>query len=349
MLAAPRIPRRPSWLTARRYGVVTLSGALLSAAALALSGCSAGSAGASREGLALSAAAHSDTSMAQTLAGSYQIVTLNDNRDLTFNQLLGINNRGYIAGYFGSGADAQHPNKGYVLVPPFAQRDFLNENFPGSAQTQVIGINDNGITVGFWVNGAGANMGFYWRNGRFHNVNFPTRNNASPAVNQLLGVNNADIAVGFYNDKAGNAHGYTFNVRTGRFTPVTIAGATSLTAAGINNRGDIAGFSTNAAGTTSAFLKTRFGHVTTIAFPGASSTEAFGVNDSDEVVGQYTVGTGSAAVSHGFVWLNGKFGTVDVPTAEGNNTVINGINDEGDLVGFFTDTAGNTDGLFALP
>jgi hypothetical protein len=32
-----------------------------------------------------------------------------------------------------------------------------------------------------------------------------------------------------------------------------------------------------------------------------------------------------------------------------SSTAINGVNDEGDLVGFFTDAKGNTDGLLALP
>src|SRR5579885_3695116 len=40
--------------------------------------------------------------------------TLDNAADPTFNQLLGINNTGVIAGYFGSGA-AGHPNKGYLL------------------------------------------------------------------------------------------------------------------------------------------------------------------------------------------------------------------------------------------
>ena len=45
---------------------------------------------------------------------SYTFRTLDDNADPTFNQLLGINDKGVIAGYFGSGA-AGHPNKGYVV------------------------------------------------------------------------------------------------------------------------------------------------------------------------------------------------------------------------------------------
>jgi len=42
---------------------------------------------------------------------------LNNDHDLTFNQLLGINNTDVIAGYFGSGV-ARHPNKGYLLFGP---------------------------------------------------------------------------------------------------------------------------------------------------------------------------------------------------------------------------------------
>ena len=49
---------------------------------------------------------------------------------MTFNQLLGINNKGVIAGYRGSGAQG-HPNKGYPLLPPYGQGQYVNENFPG--------------------------------------------------------------------------------------------------------------------------------------------------------------------------------------------------------------------------
>jgi len=70
-------------------------------------------------------------------------------------------------------------------------------------------------------------------------------------------------------------------------------------------------------------------------------TQATGVNDSDEVVGSYTTGSGNSAVTHGFVWRDGKFGAVNVPG--GSSTTVN------DLVGFYTDAKGNTDGFLALP
>src|SRR6202012_3725528 len=90
------------------------------------------------------------------ISANYAFQTRNDNRDTTFNQLLGINNSGVIAGYFGSGQKG-HPNRGYVVSPQYAQGNYRNENFPGSAQTQVTGINNAADTVGFWVDASGAN------------------------------------------------------------------------------------------------------------------------------------------------------------------------------------------------
>ncbi len=64
-------------------------------------------------------------------SSSYTFTTLDNSNDLTFNQLLGINDSGTIAGYFGSGV-AMHPNKGYYLLPRSGQLDYRVENFPGS-------------------------------------------------------------------------------------------------------------------------------------------------------------------------------------------------------------------------
>jgi len=335
----------------RPRAVALLSGAVAAAAALAVAGCSAGG-GSAAENVALSAASSNTAQLAAGQAGNYQVLTLNDDRDLTFNQLLGINNEGQIAGYFGSG-NAGQPNKGYVLRPPFAQGDFGSENFPGSAQTQVTGLNDFGVTVGFFSTQNGAtpaddnNVGFWRANGRYHQVSFPTMNNSSPAVNQLLGINDTGTAVGFYNDKAGNAHGYAYNIATRRFKLVTVPGATSVTAAAINDDGTVAGFYTNAKGTVDGFIKFHSNRVITLAVPGASMTQAFGLNDNGEVVGAYTTGSGNSAVSHGFTWMNGTFETVNYPKA--SSTTINGVNDEGDIVGFYTDAKGNTDGFVGLP
>ena len=317
------------------------SGALAATAALAL----AGSAGAATTGAAAAAAP----------AAGYQFVTLGSHHDRTFNQLLGINNNGVIAGYFGSG-NAGHPNKGYTIRPPYAQGNISNENFPGSRQTQVTGLNDHGVTVGFFSTQNKAtpaddnNFGFYSAGGHFHEVNFPTGTPANPPVDQLLGVNNHDVAVGFFVNASGQARGYTFNINTHKFSRVTVPGAAglgpSLTATAINNRGDVAGFYNATSTAVDGFLKFG-GCFIKLAVPGATMTQAFGVNDSDWVVGTYTV---SGGATHGFIWKPGHGFTLSIDDPNGvGTTLLNGINDANDIVGFYTDSAGNTDGLLAYP
>lgn len=339
-----RGPRRPRQKKSLRTGL-RLGAAMVASGALATTAA-----------LTLTAAANASTSA--NGSSRYAFRTLNNAHDLTFNQLLGINDNGHIAGYFGSGA-AGHPNKGYLLRRPYgSQSRYQNINFPHSVQTQLVGLNDKGVQVGFWSTQNNANLvnnnfGFYLKDARFHSVNFPTMDNANPPVNQLLGVNNNDVAVGFYTDGQGSNHGYEYNVITHRFSRVLKPGAPgagpSLTAAAISDHGDVAGFYVASGGVTDGFFKTAGGVFVKLAVRGASMTQAFGINNHDEVVGAYTVGTGNTAKMHGFTWRPGHgFTTVNDPHGV-NTTIINGVNNSGDLVGFYTDAAGNTDGMLALP
>jgi hypothetical protein len=304
--------------------------------------------GASALGLAATAA-HAATTSSTTVSTTYTFTTLDNQADPTFNQLLGINSHNVIAGYFGSGADAAHPNKGYLLDPPYAQANYVNENFPGSAQTQVIGIDNKGNTAGFWVNVKGTNRGFVEWNGVFQSFTDPKTPHMAGAVTQLLGINNPGVAVGFYNDAQGNSHAFQVNQATGVFTAIRIPGDVSTQATGINNLGDIVGFGTDAAGVTTSWLRHN-GHLTAYQFPGGTDTQAFGINDHDEIVGTYLDGAG---VEHGFT-LKSPLGpvshwrTIDDPNGVGS-TVVNGVSNNGDLVGFYTDAAGNTDGMLATP
>ena len=320
----------------------------LATGALVVAGTTMGTAGA----VAVHAGARTATATVTAKTG-YQFRTLDSDHDVTFNQLLGINSSGVIAGYFGSGA-AGHPNKGYTLDSPYGQGHYRGENYPGSVQTQVTGLNDKGVTVGFWsnqnnANNVNPNFGFYDVNGDFHEADYPASDPASPPVDQLLGVNDHDVAVGFYTDANGTNHGYAYNIGTGTYRLVTASTAptASLTAAAINNSGDMAGFYTAPGGNTDGFLKWN-GGFDDLAAPGASSTMALGVNDNDEVVGVY-VPSGHPNALHGFTWTaHGGFVTIDDPLGAGTTT-INGVNDAGDLVGFYVDAAGDTDGFLATP
>ncbi len=331
--------RLPGVASAVRLGTaVVASGALVLGSVAA-----AGPAGAAPARVASAAASH-------RVATNYVFVTVGSHKDRTFNQLLGINSHGKIAGYFGSGAKG-HPNKGYTVRPPFHQSDFRSENFPGSEQTQVTGLNNHGVTVGFFSTqnkknpSNDNNIGFWAHNHHFHPVVFPTTSQSSPPINDLLGVNDHRRAVGFYENAAGHLRAFSFNIRTGNFHRVRISGATNVIATGINNKGSISGAFADGTGVHGFFLR-HTGKLFILDVSGASETQAFGVNKHGEVVGSYMVGS----ATHGFTWTrqHGFSAPVDDPNGIGTTT-INGINTQGVLVGYYVNSAGRTKGMIAVP
>jgi hypothetical protein len=319
-------------------------------------------------GIAAVALAACGAALASTEAqAQYSFVTKNDPASTTFTNLLGINNSDLIAGFYGSGA-AGDPNKGFLLTLPSA---FAPENFPGSAQTQMTGLNDTGTFVGYnyLTNGGVAvdnQFGFYLKGGVFHPVNNPKTPTSPPSgiliENQLLGVTNADLAVGFYNsvgmDAKGNphpvSHGYTYDIATKVFSadindpnagiptnPNLQPGGT--VAAAINNSDEIAGFFTDAAGVIHGFIDNG-GVFTTVDPKGATETQLLGLNDKGFADGFTVVG----GVMHGILYntLTNTFTMLDPKGTQG--TTLNGINNAGDVVGFFFDGT-NTDGLIGAP
>ena len=70
---------------------------------------------------------------------TYSFQTLDDPADPntpTFTNLLGINERGLIAGFYGS-ANPGDPNQGFLLTP---SGTFTQVDFPGQLQTQLTGL-----------------------------------------------------------------------------------------------------------------------------------------------------------------------------------------------------------------
>ena len=110
--------------TGVRVAIATAATGALAAGAFAVMT----SASASQHGASPNHAADSHGVMG-VHATAYGFRTLDDHADLTFNQLLGINDDGLIAGYFGSGAQG-HPNMGYLLGPG----GFQGENFPARSR-----------------------------------------------------------------------------------------------------------------------------------------------------------------------------------------------------------------------
>ena len=301
--------------------------------------------------LVVAAFGFADAHAAGPDAVPYHFFTFDNKADGNFNQLLGVNQSVEIVGYDGDGT--VQPNKGYLLVPG---GHYSDENFPGSVQTQVIGINNNPfpLTVGFWVDGTGNNFGFVNNHfGGFASVHNPhTGVSGGVKVNQLLGVNDAGIAAGFYVDSAGNSHGYTFNSNNNTFSEIKLpfANVKSFQATGINNANIICGAYTDAVTTHGFFGKK--GSFTTVSVPHTQATTFFGENNKGVLVGFVTKG----GVSEGLIYdsihrasriLNDPHQSAK--TAFGvNGTTINGINDLNQIVGFYSDGK-KVHGFYAFP
>jgi hypothetical protein len=192
--------------------------------------------------------------------------------------------------------------------------------------------------------------------GSFASVSDPNVPTTSPVLTQLLGVNNSNNAVGFYADVNGDFQGFSYNVAGKVFTPITLPpsfNATMTTATGINNAGVIVGFYLDAAGNTHGFVDNT-GSFTSFDDPNAvGNTTFFGINDDGLIVGSFLDMNG---VTNGLVFnsLSTTWQTVNDPLSSPNpafgvtGTTINGINDSGQLVGFYSDGT-NVNGFLATP
>jgi hypothetical protein len=280
--------------------------------------------------------------------------------DVNFNQLLGISDGRVIVGYFGDGAIVA--NNGYVLVP---QNHYAVENFTNlptgdtALQTQAIGINSRTFPdiVGFYTDSvSGFTHGFLDTNGVQSAVDDPEGStpNVTTPVQNLLGINDFGKAAGFWMDNNGHEHGFVVNLDLQspsasefiEIPPSTFPGAVATQASNITDDGDVCGFWTDGNGNNHGFFG-RLGE-TFLTFNvqlngvTVTSTSAFGCNDQREVVGSFTDSNGNL---HGFIFARGRFSQFDAPGSSQTaafgvmGTFINGVNDLGDIVGFFSDGA----------
>ncbi|HVC63111.1 MAG TPA: hypothetical protein VND19_22460 [Acetobacteraceae bacterium] len=267
-------------------------------------------------------------------SAAYTVQTVVDPTGNNFINLLGINNAGTIAGF-----DNNAPAQGFTLTLPTT---FTPENVPGAAQTMVTAINNDGVTAGIYVDGAGNSHGFTKTGATFTTVDNP----ASTVFNQALGINDANTTVGYYaTTQAGTTGQVAYSQAGGSFTNINalLPGNSNSQAVGINNSSDIVGFY-QPTGVTSVGFLDKGAVISTIDPLGSTFTQALGINDAGQIVGFYTDAGGT---QHGYVDTNGVLTTFD-PTGS-VNTTINGINGKGQIVGFFTNASDQVVGFVGTP
>jgi hypothetical protein len=150
--------------------------------------------------------------------------------------------------------------------------------------TQVVGINNNGTTDGFYVDQNSVTHGFYrTSNGTYTTVDF-----AGTAFNQLLSQNDLKQAAGYYSMSVNNTtpdFPYIYDERGGIFEVITIPGAVGgAQATGINNSQSKCGFFVDSQNVNHGWLL-QGGTFTQLDYPSSIFTQALGLNNNGQVVG----------------------------------------------------------------
>lgn len=244
----------------------------------------------------------------------------------------GINDAGDIAGHYKDTAQKQH---GFLLK----QGKFTSIDFPGAATTITVAINNAGDMAGYYRLDDGVNHGFLYSGGKFTLIDVP-----GATMTNAFGLNDNGEVVGHSQLPGEAMKGFLW--KAGQYSTYTYPEQNDMGCGmGINNNGDIVGHWRDTRGVIRGYVL-RKGRFVSFEFPGAKATipgmGPLGISSSGDVVGQYTTSDGKNSA---FLWSNGTFSTLDVPGAAA--TLGNGINNVGDMVGYYVDSKNANHGWVA--
>jgi hypothetical protein len=213
----------------------------------------------------------------------------------------------------------------------------------GTQGTFPIGINASGLISGNYGDSNDVTHGFLLNHGHYTTFDDPKAGTAAGQGTNAFGLNDWGQVVGLYWDP--NSVGHGFLLSHGNYTTLDDPNAALYTAAvSVNNREQIVGYYADSRSVIHGFLLSH-GQYTTLDDPNAGTaagqgTFGIGINNDGQVSGNYVDAGG---VYHGFLLSHGHDGqytTLDDPnagTAAGQGTVAYGLNDRGQIVGYYVD------------
>jgi probable HAF family extracellular repeat protein len=237
----------------------------------------------------------------------------------------GINDQGYIVGYFQNGT----PTGGGLINHGFVYEngiyttldDPLASSPPNSSVmengTVALGINDHDQIVGYYYDSNNHANGFLYSNGKYTTLDDPLGANGTNGT-FLTGINDKGQIVGYYYDQLNVQHNFVYS--GGTYTPVD--GGYAL---GINNKGQIVGDS---------FVATPAGGTHSLATSSVQAAPSFGSTVSPNATRTLVNETGATGITttpvvfsdSGYVTVY----TVDLP-ATGDLTLTGTITTDGNL------------------
>lgn len=248
-----------------------------------------------------------------------------------------INARGDVVGNYHDSSDNVHA----FLLHNGA---FSSFDFPGATQTLARAINARGDIAGRMFDASGIEHGFLLRDGEFTQIDFP-----GASATSARGINNTGDITGRHFDAAGNESG--FILKNGVYYDVFFPGSCSTDVwMAEDNEGILVGdICTDADGGIHGYIRNKAGVFKRIDDPRAQApcTAVRWINERGQMVGVYANSLDDCFnfVAHGFLLINGIFLDVYVPGSL--STGVFGINDDGVMVGQYTDAKGAAHGFIA--
>jgi probable HAF family extracellular repeat protein len=234
----------------------------------------------------------------------------------------GINSAGNIAGTYNSGGTTH----GFLL----SGGTYITIDYPGRISTYLSGINDLNQVVGYAFNFHNF-VGFMYdvQTQKFTTIRYPVRGGTTPTS-----INNAGIIAGYYQSGRG-PHGFEFDGTT--YEEILPPGKTAATMHGISASGEVVG---EVVTHTSHRINFSFqqGKYLKIMIPNAPKAAVLGINSSgDALVGIYKPSM-AITTGTGFLYQNNTLQALQFPGS--NLTFATGVNDSGEVVGYFYDANG---------
>ena len=158
-----------------------------------------------------------------------------------------------------------------------------------------------------------------------------------------LGINNAGIGAGWFNDPSGNYHG--FLLQNGVTTQIDAPNSTNTFLQQPNDAGLVGGTVEFGPVIGRAGIYDSVHQTWTYQpdIPGADYNSGGAINNHGVTAGNYYDANG---VSHGWTWDGTAYSFFDFPNQGSLGTIVQSLNDAGDVVGFADDSSGDHHGFF---
>ena len=187
------------------------------------------------------------------------------------------------------------------------EESFCQLDYPGAAETDILGINNLGQMVGMFTT-LTATAGFLYDRGTFSP---PMTYPAPGSLTVPNGVNDRGEIVGVFQDAGPGEHSFLY--KAGNYEPLTYPGATETAAQGINNSGQVVGSFPDVGGTHG------FVHLENVGVfsphlncPTGIMTTIRGINNGAQIVGGCFDAQGH---EHPFLYIAGALHRILIPGA----------------------------------